>query len=69
LLIGLGFLTNRSLAYFVLLAIAALHLAYQVIIIQKIKSNNKEKIQMVFNSNNSFGILMFFIFFLEIYNA
>ena len=68
-LIGLGFLTNRSLTYFVLLAIAALHLAYQVIIIQKIKSNNREKIQMVFNSNNSFGILIFLIFFLEIYNA
>jgi 4-hydroxybenzoate polyprenyltransferase len=69
LLIGLGFLTNRSLTYFVLLAIAALHLTYQVIIIQKIKSNNKEKFQMVFNSNNSFGILVFLIFFLEIYNA
>jgi 4-hydroxybenzoate polyprenyl transferase len=66
LLIGLGFLTNRSLAYFVLLVIAALHLAYQV---QKIKSNNRKKIQIVFNSNNSFGILIFLIFFLEIYNA
>jgi 4-hydroxybenzoate polyprenyltransferase len=69
LLIGLGFLTNRSFAYFVLLAIAGLHLAYQVIIIQKIKSNNREKIQIVFNSNNSFGILIFLIFFLEIYYA
>jgi 4-hydroxybenzoate polyprenyltransferase len=69
LLVGLGFLTNRSLTYFVLLAIAALHLAYQVIIIQKIKSDNKERIQIVFNSNNSFGILIFLIFFLEIYNA
>jgi 4-hydroxybenzoate polyprenyltransferase len=69
LLIGLGFLTNRSLAYFLLLIIAALHLTYQIIIIQKIKSNNREKIQMVFNSNNSFGILIFLIFFLEIYNA
>ena len=69
LLIGLGFLTNRSFAYFVLLAIAGLHLAYQVIIIQKIKSNNRERIQIVFNSNNSFGILIFLIFFLEIYYA
>jgi 4-hydroxybenzoate polyprenyltransferase len=69
LLIGLGFLTNRSLTYFLLLIIAALHLTYQIIIIQKIKSNNREKIQMVFNSNNSFGILIFLIFFLEIYNA
>jgi 4-hydroxybenzoate polyprenyltransferase len=64
LLIGLGFLTNRSFAYFVLLAIAALHLAYQVIIIQKIKSNNREKIQIVFNSNNFFWNLNIFnIFF------
>jgi 4-hydroxybenzoate polyprenyltransferase len=52
-----------------LLAVAALHLAYQVIIIQKTKSNNRERIQIVFNSNNSFGILIFLIFFLEIYNA
>ncbi len=68
-LIALGFLTNRSLIYFILLVIAALHLAYQVLMIKKIKSNNKDKIQIVFNSNNSFGILIFLIFFLEIYNA
>ncbi len=68
-LIALGFLTNRSLVYFILLVIAALHLAYQVLTIKKIKSNNKDKIQIVFNSNNSFGILIFLIFFLEIYNA
>ncbi len=68
-LIALGFLTNRSLVYFILLIIAALHLAYQVLTIKKIKSNNKDKIQIVFNSNNSFGILIFLIFFLEIYNA
>jgi 4-hydroxybenzoate polyprenyltransferase len=69
LLVALGFLTGRSFIYFILIAIAALHLAFQVIIIQKIKSNNREKIQIVFNSNNSFGILIFLIFFLEIYNA
>jgi len=69
LLIALGLLTDRSFLYFVLIVIAAMHLAYQVLIIQKIKSNNKEKIQIVFNSNNSFGILIFLIFFLEIYNA
>jgi 4-hydroxybenzoate polyprenyltransferase len=69
LLIGLGLLTNRSFIYFMLIAIAALHLAFQVIVIQKIKSNNKEKIQKIFNSNSSFGILIFLIFFLEIYNA
>jgi len=68
-LIALGFLTNRSLVYFILLVIAALHLAYQVLMIKKIKSNNKDKLQIVFNSNNSFGILIFLIFFLEIYNA
>ena len=68
-LIALGFLTNRSLVYFILLVIAALHLAYQALTIKKIKSNNKDKIQIVFNSNNSFGILIFLIFFLEIYNA
>ncbi|NCU70006.1 MAG: 4-hydroxybenzoate polyprenyltransferase [Candidatus Fonsibacter lacus] len=68
-LIALGFLTNRSLVYFILLVIAALHLAYQVLMIKKIKSNNKNKLQIVFNSNNSFGILIFLIFFLEIYNA
>ena len=68
-LIALGFLTNRSLVYFILLVIAALHLAYQVLTIKKIKSNNKDKLQIVFNSNNSFGILIFLIFFLEIYNA
>lgn len=68
-LIALGFLTNRSLVYFILLVIAALHLAYQVLTIKKIKSNNKDKIQIVFNSNNSFGVLIFLIFFLEIYNA
>ena len=68
-LIALGFLTNRSIVYFILLVIAALHLAYQVLTIKKIKSNNKDKIQIVFNSNNSFGILIFLIFFLEIYNA
>ena len=68
-LIALGFLTNRSFVYFILLVIAALHLAYQVLTIKKIKSNNKDKIQIVFNSNNSFGILIFLIFFLEIYNA
>ena len=69
LLIALGLLTDRSFLYFVLIAIAAMHLAYQVLIIQKIKSNNREKVQIVFNSNNSFGILIFLIFFLEIYNA
>jgi len=40
-----------------------------VLTIKKIKSNNKDKIQIVFNSNNSFGVLIFLIFFLEIYNA
>ena len=69
LLIALGLLTDRSFLYFVLIVIAAMHLAYQVLIIQKIKSNNREKVQMVFNSNNSFGILIFLIFLLEIYNA
>ena len=69
LLIALGLLTDRSFLYFVLIAIAAMHLAYQVLIIQKIKSNNIGKVQIVFNSNNSFGILIFLIFFLEIYNA
>ena len=69
LLIALGLLTDRSFLYFVLIVIAAMHLAYQVLIIQKIKYNNREKIQIVFNSNNSFGILIFLIFFLEIYNA
>ncbi|NDC18150.1 MAG: 4-hydroxybenzoate polyprenyltransferase [Proteobacteria bacterium] len=67
LLVALGFLTGRSFIYFILIAIAALHLIFQVIIIQKIKSNNKDKIQKVFNSNNSFGLLIFLIFFLEIY--
>ena len=67
LLVALGFLTGRSFIYFILIAIAALHLAFQVIIIQNIKSNNKDKIQKVFNSNNSFGLLIFLIFFLEIY--
>ena len=67
LLVALGFLTGRSFIYFILIVIAALHLAFQVIIIQKIKSNNKDKIQKVFNSNNSFGLLIFLIFFLEIY--
>ncbi|MSP06857.1 MAG: 4-hydroxybenzoate polyprenyltransferase [Candidatus Fonsibacter sp.] len=69
LLIALGFLTNRSFLYFILMAVATLHLTYQVITIKKIKSNNREKILIVFNSNNSFGILIFLIFFLEIYNA
>jgi 4-hydroxybenzoate polyprenyltransferase len=68
-LIALGLLTDRSFLYFVLIVIAAMHLAYQVLIIEKIKSNNREKVQIVFNSNNSFGILIFLIFFLEIYNA
>ena len=67
LLVALGFLTGRSFIYFILIAFAALHLAFQVTIIQKIKSNNKDKIQKVFNSNNSFGLLIFLIFFLEIY--
>ncbi|NDB38328.1 MAG: 4-hydroxybenzoate polyprenyltransferase [Proteobacteria bacterium] len=67
LLVALGFLSGRSFMYFILIAIAALHLAFQVIIIQKIKSSNKDKIQKVFNSNNSFGLLIFLIFFLEIY--
>ena len=67
LIVALGFLTERSFMYFILIAIAALHLVFQVIIIQKIKSNNKDKIQKVFNSNNSFGLLIFLIFFLEIY--
>ena len=69
LLVALGFLTGRSFIYFILIAIAALHLAFQVVIIQKIKFNNRERIQIVFNSNNSFGILIFLIFFLEIYYA
>jgi len=69
LLIALGLLTDRSFLYFVLIVIAAMHLAYQVLIIQKIKSNNREKVQIVFHSNNSFGILIFLIFFSEIYNA
>ena len=69
LLIALGLLTDRSFLYFVLIVIAAMYLAYQVLIIQKIKSNNREKVQIVFNSNNSFGILIFLIFFIEIYNA
>ena len=69
LLVALGFLTGRSFIYFILIAIAALHLVFQVIIIQKIKSSNKDKIQKVFNSNNSFGLLIFLIFFLEIYNG
>jgi 4-hydroxybenzoate polyprenyltransferase len=69
LLIALGFLTDRSFLYFILIVIAAMHLAYQVLIIKKIKSNDKEKVQIIFNSNNSFGILIFLIFFLEIYNA
>ncbi len=68
-LIALGLLTNRSLVYFTLLIIAALHLVYQVLTIKKIKSNNKDKIQIVFSSNNSYGVLIFLIFFLEIYNA
>ena len=67
LLVALGFLTGRSFIYFILIAVAALHLVFQVIIIQNIKSNNKDKIQKVFNSNNSFGLLIFLIFFLEIY--
>ncbi len=67
LLVALGFLTGRSFIYFILITIAALHLAFQVIIIQKIKSNNKDKIQKIFNSNNSFGLLIFLTFFLEIY--
>ena len=67
LLVALGFLTERSFIYFILITIAALHLAFQVIIIQKIKSNNKDKIQKVFNSNNSFGLLIFLTFFWEIY--
>ena len=67
LLVALGFLTGRSFIYFILITIAALHLAFQVIIIQKIKSNNKDKIQKVFNSNNSFGLLIFLTFFWEIY--
>jgi 4-hydroxybenzoate polyprenyltransferase len=69
LLIALGFLTDRSFVYFILIGIAALHLTYQILIIQKIKSNIREKIQVVFNSNNSFGVLIFLIFFIEIYNA
>ena len=67
LLVALGLLTGRSFIYFILITIAALHLAFQVIIIQKIKSNNKDKIQKIFNSNNSFGLLIFLTFFLEIY--
>ena len=67
LLVALGFLTGRSFIYFILITIAALHLAFQVIIIQKIKYNNKDKIQKVFNSNNSFGLLIFLTFFWEIY--
>ena len=67
LLVALGFLTGRSFIYFILITIAALHLTFQVIIIQKIKYNNKDKIQKVFNSNNSFGLLIFLTFFWEIY--
>jgi 4-hydroxybenzoate polyprenyltransferase len=69
LLISLGILTNRSLVYFILILISSLHLIYQVIKIKKTKANDKRRIQKIFNSNNSFGFLIFLIFFLEIYNA
>ena len=69
LLIALGFLTDRSLLYFILVITSSAHLIYQVLLIKKTNPNDRKKIQKVFNSNNFFGFLIFLIFFLETYNA
>ena len=69
LLIALGVLTDRSLLYFILIITSSTHLIYQAILIKKTNPNDRKKIQKVFNSNNFFGLLIFLIFFLEIYNA
>ena len=69
LLIALGFLTDRSLLYFILVIASSAHLIYQVLLIKKTNPNDRKKIQKVFNSNNFFGFLIFLIFFLENYNA
>jgi 4-hydroxybenzoate polyprenyltransferase len=69
LLIALGFLTDRSLLYFILVITSSAHLIYQVLLIKKTNPNDRKKIQKVFNSNNFFGFLIFLIFFLENYNA
>jgi 4-hydroxybenzoate polyprenyltransferase len=69
LLIALGALTDRSFLYFILIITSSAHLIYQVLLIKKTNSNDREKIQKVFNSNNFFGLLIFLIFFLETYNA
>ena len=69
LLIALGFLTDRSLLYFILVITSSAHLIYQVLLIKKTNPNDRKKIQKVFNSNNFFGFLIFLIFFLESYNA
>jgi 4-hydroxybenzoate polyprenyltransferase len=64
-LISLGILTDRSLLYFILIITSSAHLIYQILLIEKINSNDRKKIQKVFNSNNFFGFLIFLIFFLE----
>jgi 4-hydroxybenzoate polyprenyltransferase len=69
LLISLGVLTDRSFLYFILIITSSAHLIYQVLLIKKTNSNDRKKIQKVFNSNNFFGLLIFLIFFLETYNA
>jgi 4-hydroxybenzoate polyprenyltransferase len=69
LLIALGFLTDRSLLYFILVITSSAHLIYQVLSIKRTNPNDRKKIQKVFNSNNFFGFLIFLIFFLENYNA
>jgi len=69
LLIALGFLTDRSLLYFILVITSSAHLICQVLLIKKTNPNDRKKIQKVFNSNNFFGFLIFLIFFLENYNA
>ena len=69
LLIALGFLTDRSLLYFILVITSSAHLIYQVLLIKKTNPNDRKKIQKIFNSNNFFGFLIFLIFFLENYNA
>ena len=69
LLIALGFLTDRSLLYFILVITSSAHLIYQILLIKKASPNDRKKIQKVFNSNNFFGFLIFLIFFLENYNA
>jgi 4-hydroxybenzoate polyprenyltransferase len=69
LLIALGFLTDRSLLYFILVITSSAHLIYQILLIKKTNPNDRKKIQKVFNSNNFFGFLIFLIFFLENYNA